>query len=217
MGQKDWENSFVDLNKNLFSADAVKGYDVFSSVENLINKSSKILDFGCGKGNLVKDFRDRGYSNSYGVDPSELLLTNTEAEAAYPGCLKKLDGSKLPFENSTFDVVYSSGVLHHIDWSDYISVFQEIRRVLKPGGHFIYLEPRKSIARSLGHVVVFSPVKLFVKQVKTLEQCLVAEWPTYSVWLDKEMEAVKLIENENFKLINYQKKMLTSVAFFRAV
>jgi SAM-dependent methyltransferase len=42
------------------------------------------------------------------------------------------DAEQLPFENSTFDVVFGHAVLHHIP--DLPQAFREFRRVLKPGG-----------------------------------------------------------------------------------
>jgi SAM-dependent methyltransferase len=42
------------------------------------------------------------------------------------------DAEQLPFENSTFDVVFGHAVLHHIP--DLAQAFREFRRVLKPGG-----------------------------------------------------------------------------------
>jgi predicted SAM-dependent methyltransferase len=40
----------------------------------------------------------------------------------------------LPFEDSTFDLVYASHVLEHVPWHDTIAALQEVRRVLKEGG-----------------------------------------------------------------------------------
>jgi SAM-dependent methyltransferase len=42
---------------------------------------------------------------------------------------------KLPFRNSTFDLIYSSHVLEHIAWYEVEKVLQEWTRILKPGGH----------------------------------------------------------------------------------
>jgi len=47
------------------------------------------------------------------------------------------DAERLPFEDNTFDVVYSNGVIHHTP--NTASVVQEIRRVLKPGGKAIVM------------------------------------------------------------------------------
>jgi ubiquinone/menaquinone biosynthesis C-methylase UbiE len=47
------------------------------------------------------------------------------------------DAESLPFDDDTFHVVYSNGVIHHTPNTK--SVVQEIRRVLKPGGHAIVM------------------------------------------------------------------------------
>src|SRR6185436_2085806 len=46
---------------------------------------------------------------------------------------------ELPFENDTIDVVHSWDFLHHVP--DVPMSLSEIRRVLKPGGRFVALEP----------------------------------------------------------------------------
>ena len=48
-------------------------------------------------------------------------------------------GERLPFEADSFDVVVSVWVLEHL--TDPLGVFIEVRRVLRPGGHFIFLTP----------------------------------------------------------------------------
>ena len=47
------------------------------------------------------------------------------------------DAERLPFDDDTFDVVYSNGVLHHTP--DTRGVVNEIWRVLKPGGKAIVM------------------------------------------------------------------------------
>jgi SAM-dependent methyltransferase len=215
MSQQAWENSFLDLDKNLFSADAVQGYDVMSTVKSLITEQSFILDYGCGKGQMIKKFRELGYVHSYGVDPSVVLLDSSDTNRLYPDSLKKLAGAEPPFPKKYFDLIYCSGVLHHIERMHYPQIFKEIHDSLKPNAYFVYLEPRKSWARHLGHILVFSPLHFLVKQVATLRACLIAEWPTYKVWLDQESEAMTDIEAAGFKLIEHQRKLLTSVAIFQ--
>lgn len=46
-----------------------------------------------------------------------------------------LDGTKLPFEDSEFDLVATNKVMHHVPrWREAVA---EMIRVLKPGGYFI--------------------------------------------------------------------------------
>ena len=49
--------------------------------------------------------------------------------------LQRFDAETLPYPDSSFDLVYSWGVIHHSE--DPARIIKEIHRVLKPGGRFI--------------------------------------------------------------------------------
>jgi Methylase involved in ubiquinone/menaquinone biosynthesis len=53
-------------------------------------------------------------------------------------------GQKLPFDDNTFDAVFTSGSLH--EWLDPQQVFDEIYRVLKAGGKYFISDLRRDIA-----------------------------------------------------------------------
>src|SRR5439155_1432867 len=48
-------------------------------------------------------------------------------------------GERLPFVSDSFDLIVSIWVLEHLE--DPLATFIEVRRVLRPGGHFIFLTP----------------------------------------------------------------------------
>jgi 2-polyprenyl-3-methyl-5-hydroxy-6-metoxy-1,4-benzoquinol methylase len=107
---------------------------------NVCNK--KILDFGCGDGWMSIELAKEGAS-VWGIDISTELLKkaikNTKqykvsSRAAYA----KMAGEELEFENSSFDLVIGSAILHHVDV--HLAV-KEIFRVLVPGGKAIFIEP----------------------------------------------------------------------------
>jgi len=62
------------------------------------------------------------------------------------------DAERIPYDDNSFDLVVGHAVLHHIP--DLPAAFAEIRRVLKPGGRFVFAgEPTKigdTYARKLG-------------------------------------------------------------------
>ncbi len=49
----------------------------------------------------------------------------------------------MPFEDSSFDAVFSNGSLH--EWEDPVKVFNEINRVLKPDGVFCVTDMRRDV------------------------------------------------------------------------
>lgn len=48
------------------------------------------------------------------------------------------DAERLPFADASFDVVFGTGIIHHVDVR---RIASEIHRVLKPGGHALFREP----------------------------------------------------------------------------
>jgi ubiquinone/menaquinone biosynthesis C-methylase UbiE len=212
--ESDWEKAFDTLDKRVFSAEVIGGYEFDSFLEKYTTRDAQILDFGCGKGQLVRHFLKMGYSNIRGTDPSSFLID----EAADLGDrIRLLKDDRIPFDDRTFDFVYCSGVLHHIAWSQLSGVLSEVSRVLKPGGVFLVAEPRKTWLRSLGHLGVLSPLKHLSGDAKALADCLVAEWPTYKPWLDKEgKEFLPLCESQGFEVLEVERRPVTVVAVLQS-
>ncbi len=101
-----------------------------------LDDKTSCLDFGAGRGNVsAMNFREQGARVS-GVDVSPAVLENPYLDSA-----QVMNGSLLPFESESFDLVFSDNVLEHLD--DPVSIFKEIYRVLKPGGIFIAKTPNK--------------------------------------------------------------------------
>ena len=49
-----------------------------------------------------------------------------------------MDAHELKFPDNSFDLVYGAGILHHLDFE---VALQQINRVLRPGGHMVFIEP----------------------------------------------------------------------------
>jgi SAM-dependent methyltransferase len=110
-----------------------------------------VLDYGCGRGDVVKEARAQGI-DAWGVD-SFYEGGDLSGSAAQTGLLGTailgFDGRRLPFPDETFDLVLSNQVFEHVD--DLPGVMDEIRRVLKPGGRLLALFPSRGVLRE-GHV-----------------------------------------------------------------
>ena len=105
-----------------------------------LDDKSDFLEIGCGNGEVSK-YIARTYISS--VIATDIDSGQINANSKTSGNISNLtfqvaDAAALPFDNESFDVIISFGVLHHIDgWQKALS---EIKRVLKSGGYFIYAE-----------------------------------------------------------------------------
>ncbi len=111
-----------------------------------------VLDLGCGHGwycfRLIDKWGFQGHITWIDVSEHNISIFNDEIEKC--GFQEKLsakvaNAEKLPFNDKTFDTVYSTEALEHIESSE--KVFQEASRVLKPGGKLIITTPSGPIHR----------------------------------------------------------------------
>lgn len=95
--------------------------------------AGRVLEVGCGTGNYLTALSAETGAELYGVDPSEAMLAH--AGSRVPGAhLRQAAAECLPFPDTTFDMVYSVDVIHHV--TDIPAHFGEVSRVLRPGGRF---------------------------------------------------------------------------------
>jgi SAM-dependent methyltransferase len=115
-------------------------FDSIISRTNLGSKSLRVLEIGVGHGHELAKFSQLNIPGGrlYGID----LVINRiiQAEVIYPYFnYSQQDGTKLAFENETFDVVYQITCLMHLPTKMLqLAVCQEMVRVLKPGGIVIW-------------------------------------------------------------------------------
>jgi SAM-dependent methyltransferase len=99
-----------------------------------ISQNSLILDFGCGRGERVQEYRDAGFK-AFGVD----IAIGKESDYLHIIDTKK--GYRIPFPEETFDFVFSESVFEHVQ--NYSDAVAEIWRVLKPDGFSLHFFPPK--------------------------------------------------------------------------
>jgi SAM-dependent methyltransferase len=102
---------------------------------------ARILDFGAGIGNSLAPMQ-RAFPGAQisGIDVSAESLEVCRKVAREGTDLRCYDGRTIPFEDSTFDVVFTACVFHHIPATEHVALLGEIRRVLTPDGRFVLYE-----------------------------------------------------------------------------
>lgn len=111
------------------------GDQLEAMVRSHLTSSSRVLDLGCGRGGVV-ELIWREVKFAAGIDPDSPSLAAHRA-AGMP--VVRGVGENLPFVDGSFDVIVCLWVLEHL--RDPAATLGEVRRVLAPGGHFVFVTP----------------------------------------------------------------------------
>ncbi len=103
-----------------------------------IEPDHNVLEIGCGTGNLTLMLkRSHPEARVVGLDPDPKALARARAKAARGALTIELDqgfSQELPYPDTSFDVVFSSFMFHHLDLPTKEATLREVGRVLVPGG-----------------------------------------------------------------------------------
>lgn len=75
------------------------------------DRNARILDGGCGTGNMAELLHLMGYTNIVGIDASDGMLAAARAKACYVELHKMLLGARIDLPPASFDAVTAAGVL----------------------------------------------------------------------------------------------------------
>jgi ubiquinone/menaquinone biosynthesis C-methylase UbiE len=104
----------------------------------------RVLDAGCGTGMMALRIAVRHPSCAiYGIDISPKMVAAARRAAEKQGlavdlCVGSI--TSLPYPASSFDVVITNIMYHHLDLAEKQQAVAEIARVLKPGGRYVSAE-----------------------------------------------------------------------------
>lgn len=109
---------------------------------------SKILDLGCGPGEIAIRCAKRG-ADVFGIDVSKDALRLSAERSLNENVdihLFEFDGRRVPFKNSTFNSIVLADVIEHIDDRTLETLMIECSRLLVPDGRVImHSSPTKNI------------------------------------------------------------------------
>lgn len=104
----------------------------------LITQNTKVLDLCCGAGQTTKFLVEKSRCVT-GLDISPVALErakNNVPEAKYVEGLAQ----DIPLPDNQFDIIHTSSALHEMTTQELEKIFQEVHRILKPGGIFTLVD-----------------------------------------------------------------------------
>jgi len=112
------------------------GHDEIGDNRMLLNRlisfhkpPARLLDFGCGLGDLARQARAAGYDvEGYEISPSARAFCQQNGLTVYA------ETSKIP--NNSYDIVTAVEVIEHAYTPD--TLFKQVQTALRPGGVFLY-------------------------------------------------------------------------------
>lgn len=153
----------------------------------------RILDHGCGGGLTLLYFAALGYTNISGVDVGDSIcerLNRLTSEILGHGEKRFFvyDGHQLPFEDRSFDFVFSQEVLEHVSPDVLSDYYGEEHRVLVPNGFAMHSVPHRLVPFDshtrtwflhwiLPREQWIRTLKFFGRDVQTAEAALFLRWP----------------------------------------
>lgn len=109
-------------------APLLRAYGIRMLDELPLEGAARVLDLGCGVGQLLPDIRARAADAFVvGIDLTEGMLRRAAGSS-----VAVMDGTRLGFADASFDAAVSCFVLFH--FPDPRAALEGVRRVLRPGG-----------------------------------------------------------------------------------
>jgi ubiquinone/menaquinone biosynthesis C-methylase UbiE len=113
--------------------------------------SMTVLDVGCGTGAHLEPYVASG-AECVGLDASPAMLKQATARLGEAADLDLGDATALPYEDASFDLVFTSLFLHELAQDAQLTVLTEMARVARPDGRVLVIDYRAGSLRMKGHV-----------------------------------------------------------------
>jgi len=120
-----------------------------------ISSKTSILDLCCGAGQTTK-FLVAQSEQVTGLDVSPIALARAKQKVPQATYVEGL-AQNIPLTDNQFDLVHTSSALHEMTAEELAQIFQEVHRVLKPGGVFTLVDFHPPT-----NVLFWPPVAIFM-------------------------------------------------------
>lgn len=126
-----------------------------------------ILDVGCGVGNYHAQLQG-SFRQIIGIDISHESI-KVAAERFGTIDYRHYNGTELPLEDASVDVVFAICVYHHVPIADRMPLTKDVRRVLRPGGIFVIFEhnPRNPLTMRVVNNCPFDADAVLLRPAET--------------------------------------------------
>jgi 2-polyprenyl-3-methyl-5-hydroxy-6-metoxy-1,4-benzoquinol methylase len=177
------------------------------------NEKGKLLEIGCGNGNMLRFFHEMGWDvEGVDFDPEAVKTARKKDIEVYPGTIEEQN-----YSDNTFDIIVMNHLIEHI--KNPISFLQECHRILRPGGQLVVITPNshsfghkkfKSAWRGLEpprHLNIFSPYSMYnllqrtgFKEIKLKTEVRIANY-IFSVSKMLEQNTTDIDQSTNHLII----------------
>jgi SAM-dependent methyltransferase len=103
-----------------------------------VERFDAILDWGCGCGRVLRNWSTLSETRVAGCDLNPKMVEWCARNLAFADVLVNGLSPPLPYADESFDLVYAFSVLTHLDVELQRAWTRECRRVLRPGGYFLF-------------------------------------------------------------------------------
>lgn len=117
-------------------------------------KDARILDLGCGEGNLLAVFRKMGYENVEGLDLRQEAVEVCQRRGFQARCQDVRHALK--GDSQKYDLVLAIDLLEHLTRDEIVELFVQVRGALRPNGAVVVQVP--NLASPMGAGIFFGDI-----------------------------------------------------------
>lgn len=143
----------------------------------------RLLDLGCGTGSLLMVAKKKNpYVEMVGVDVDKKILEIAQKKIQKNNLnikLIKSSADKLPFPDSSFDIVVSTLVFHHLPTDVKKETLKEVHRILKKNGRFLLVDFGK--LRRFLKIFYYLEVLFRIPEAETAKDNVEGKIPEYLI------------------------------------